>query len=569
MKIDKQLIKEKFNIVDYIGKYILLRKSGKNYVGLCPFHKEKTPSFTVSEEKQIFHCFGCGIGGDLIEFLSKFLNLNPFDVIRLLEKDSGLKLVQNDREYEKKEREIKRIYEINKRALSFFVHNLFKTEGGSKCLKYLNDRGLKIETIKKFLLGYAGIEWDRLFKYLEKVGYSKNDIEKSGLVVQSGGGYRDFFRHKLIFPIINRYQEVIGFGGRALDNSLPKYINTPENMVFLKRRNIFGINYAIKKIKEEKSVFIVEGYMDCIMMHQAGFDNTVATLGTALTEEHVKFLKGFAEKFYLIFDGDNAGRQAGLRACETFMNVGITPNIVLLPDGEDPDSLIKDNKVNVLLECINNSKKGIDFLIEFYKIKYSLFTADGIRGFLSDIEKHLQNITNPLEIELVYREVAKTINMTPEELVTLLNSFKTISKIKEPNIEKVLSPEDYVLAFLMRNKDFILDIDEVVLNGLSQLHKEVLESIMDESKTDTLSEKALDLYRRLSIVDIDGELSYKAFVDNLNKIKLKDIKKIKAELSKEIAEAEKAGNHEKVKLLTEKKWHLAIKEKEILQGVKK
>lgn len=565
LKINKTIIREKFNIVDYVGKYVVLRKTGRNYVGLCPFHKEKTPSFTVNEEKQIFHCFGCGIGGDLIEFLTRYLNINTFEVLKLLEKESGIRLVISDRDYEKKEKEIKKILEINKKALSFFIHNLFKTEDGSKCLKYMIDRGLKIETIKRFFLGYAGVEWDKLFRYLEKIGYSKNDIEKTGLIVQSSGGHRDFFRNKLIFPIINRYKEVIGFGGRVLDDSLPKYINTPENAVFLKRRNLFGINYALKKIQEKKDVYIVEGYMDCLMMHQSGFDNTVATLGTALTDEHVKLLKGFVNNFFLIFDGDDAGKKAALRACEIFMNIGITPQIVLLPDNEDPDSLIKNNKVDVLNESIRNSKKGIDFLIEFYKMKYSLFTTDGIRSFLSDIEKHLQNITNPLEIELVYREVAKAINMTPEELVSILNQTKKINKIPEiSSRNELFSPEDFVLAFLLKNSDYLNEIDEMVFNGLPEVHREIVVAIKDNSNFDDLSEAASQLYRKLYLVDMEGDGANKAFLDNINKIKLKYIKKIKNELNKEILEAEKTGDHEMIKILTEKKWQLAIKEKEIL-----
>lgn len=565
LKINKTIIREKFNIVDYVGKYVVLRKTGRNYVGLCPFHKEKTPSFTVNEEKQIFHCFGCGIGGDLIEFLTRYLNINTFEVLKLLEKESGIRLVISDRDYEKKEKEIKKILEINKKALSFFIHNLFKTEDGSKCLKYMIDRGLKIETIKRFFLGYAGVEWDKLFRYLEKIGYSKNDIEKTGLIVQSSGGHRDFFRNKLIFPIINRYKEVIGFGGRVLDDSLPKYINTPENAVFLKRRNLFGINYALKKIQEKKDVYIVEGYVDCLMMHQSGFDNTVATLGTALTDEHVKLLKGFVNNFFLIFDGDDAGKKAALRACEIFMNIGITPQIVLLPDNEDPDSLIKNNKVDVLNKSIRNSKKGIDFLIEFYRMKYSLFTTDGIRSFLSDIEKHLQNITNPLEIELVYREVAKAINMTPEELVSILNQTKKINKIPEISSKNELfSPEDFVLAFLLKNSDYLNVIDEMVFNGLPEVHREIVVAIKDNSNFDDLSEAASQLYRKLYLVDMEGDGANKAFLDNINKIKLKYIKKIKNELNKEILEAEKTGDHEMIKILTEKKWQLAIKEKEIL-----
>lgn len=567
MKIKKSLIREKFNIVDYIGRYVQLRRRGRNYVGLCPFHQEKTPSFTVNEDKQFFHCFGCSVGGDLIDFLSKYLKITPYEVVMQLEKESGLVLIDSDREYERKQKEIKKILEINKSALAFFVHNLFKTDEGSLCLEYISKRGIKIETVKRFYLGYGSSEWDKLYRYLEKKGFNKNDIEKSGLVVQHGGAYRDLFRNRLIFPIINRYKEVIGFGGRCLDNSLPKYINTPENLVFLKRRNLFGINNAIKKIEEQGVVYIVEGYMDCIMMHQSGIENTVATLGTAITEEHVKFLRGFVDKFYLIYDGDEAGRKAALRACEIFINNGITAYIALLPEGEDPDSLLKNNKKDILLNSVNNAKKTIDFLLDFYKIKYSLLSIDGLRSFLLDIEKHLQNITNPLEKELVYREVAKAVNLTPEELYIILRDNKNSKILQKIEHQNPLSPEDYVTACVLNNLEYYKYVTEI-LDFLPTKHREIIEKYLANA-VDYLSGDAEILYRKLSMMDFTSDNNDKAFFTNLDKIKLKQIKRIKEELNKKILEAEKNGNEQEIKKLIQEKNELVIKEKNILKRSKK
>ncbi len=563
MRIKKNLIREKFNIVDYIGRYVQLKRRGKNYVGLCPFHQEKTPSFTVSEDKQFFHCFGCSAGGDLIEFLSKYLNITPYEAVMLLEKESGLVLIEGDREYEKKQKEIKKILEINRSALAFFVHNLFKTDEGSLCLEYISKRGIKIETVKRFYLGYASGEWDRLYRYLEKKGFNKNEIEKSGLVVQNSGAYRDLFRNRLIFPIINRYKEVIGFGGRCLDDSLPKYINSPENPVFLKKRNLFGINNAMKKIQEERVVYIVEGYMDCIMMHQAGIENTVATLGTAITEEHVKFLRGFVEKFFLVYDGDDAGRKAALRACEIFINQGIQAHIVLLPVGEDPDSLLRKNKKDVLLDSVNNAKKSIDFLLDFYKMKYSLLTIDGLRSFLLDIEKHLQNITNPLEKELVYREVAKAVNLTPEELYVILRDSKNSKILQKTEDQNALSPEDYVTAFVLNNLDYHKYVTEI-LDFLPTEHKEIIEKFLVNA-VDCLSGDVEILYRKLSMMDFTSHNNDKAFFANLDKIKLKQIKKLKEELNRKILEAEKSGDEQEVKKLIQEKTNLVFKEKNIIK----
>ena len=563
MKIKRNLIREKFNIVDYIGRYVHLKRSGRNYVGLCPFHQEKTPSFTVSEDKQFFHCFGCSAGGDLIEFLSKYLNVSPYEAVMLLEKESGLVLIEGDRGYERKQKEIKKILDINRSALAFFVHNLFKTDEGSLCLEYISKRGIKIETVKRFYLGYGSSAWDRLFKYLEKKGFNKNDIEKSGLVVQHSGAYRDLFRKRLIFPIINRYKEVIGFGGRSLDNTLPKYINTPENPVFLKRRNLFGINNALKKIAEQKVVYIVEGYMDCIMMHQEGFENTVATLGTAITEEHVKFLKGFVEKFYLIYDGDEAGRKAALRACEIFINQGISTYIALLPEGEDPDSLLKNNRKDVLLNSVNNAKKSIDFLLDFYKMIHSLLSVDGIRSYLLDIEKHLQNITNPLEKELVYREVAKAVNLTPEELYVIFRDSKNSRVLKKIEDQNALSPEDYVTAFVLNNLEYHKYVTEI-LDFLPAKHREILDKCISNA-IDYLSDDAEILYRKLSMMDFKPDNNGKTFFTNLYKIKLKQIKKLKEELNKKIIEAEKIGDEQEVKKLIKEKTDLVLKEKNILK----
>lgn len=570
IKINKSALRDKLNIVDVIARYISLKKSGKNYVGLCPFHLEKTPSFTVNEQKQIFHCFGCGVGGDVVEFLSKYLKINPYEAVVMIEKETGLKLIEGGKEFEKKQLEIKKILEINKKAVSFFIHNLFKTDEGRACLIYLNKRHVSIETIKRFFLGYGGVEWDRLVRFFESNGYSRSDIEKAGLAVQSYAGLRDFFRNRLVFPIINRYSEAVGFGGRALDDSLPKYINSPENLVFSKRKQLFGIKHAFNAMQRENAVYVVEGYMDCIMMHQAGFTNTVATLGTAITEEHVRYLKGIVSNYYLILDGDEAGQKAALKATEIFINQGLSPNIVVLSGDEDPDSLIANDKINILKEAIENSKKGIDFLINFYKIKYSLFTTEGLRNFLHDINKHLLNITNSLEKEIVYREVAKAINVAPEQLITMLGAIEQSKEVPVVGIDNVaFTPEDHIVMFLINNPSHVNELD-FIMDEMSPQHKEIINKICFNSVRE-LSDDAEVLFRKLSLFDfhstLDDELQ--AFKNNLIKIKLRKIKRLKDDYTRKISLAESAGNLEDAKMLMEEKSKLIKIEKEILKGVQR
>lgn len=567
MRYSKTALKEHFSIAEYISRYISLKKSGKNYVGLCPFHQEKTPSFSVSEDKQIFHCFGCGIGGDLVTFLEKYLKTDTYDVLLLLEKDKGVKLIERDTDFEKRRSQIDKILSINKIALEFFANNLFKTVEGGDALKYLTKRKITLETIKKFSLGFGGRGWDTLFKQLTRYGFKQEDIQKTGLVVFSQNNRRDFFRNKLIFPIINHREEVIAFGGRALDNSLPKYINSPEGTVFSKRKNLYGINVARENILTEKSVLIVEGYIDCIMMHQAGYHNTIATLGTALTEEQVKFLKGLADNFFLIYDGDEAGIKAAIRAVDIFLNLGISPFIVSLPQGEDPDSVILKGQNSMLEQKIASAKKGVDFLIDFYKNKYSLKTSDGIRSFVYSLGMHVRNIENPLEKELILLEISKNTGIAADSFFALFdpqNKKQDSQKI----IEKKDSSYDILVAVLLQKPELSDYITTEILNMFPEEHREVFEKIVVLKSENGLSETARRLYTRLTVRDFLPEsLSEGSFFETITFLKRKKIKEMKEKIDKLIKDEEILSNPDYKKILSwqEEKKRLVLLEKKLLQ----
>lgn len=562
MKINREIIKERLNIVEYISRYVSLKKRGKNYVGLCPFHQEKTPSFTVSESKQIFYCFGCHTGGDLLEFLKKYLKQDYIQILDSLEKETGLKLFERDKDYEKKEKEIKKLLEINRKAGLFFMNNLYKTQDGVKALNYLKMRNLSLEIIKKFGLGYGGSDWDKLYKTLISENFDTKDIEKTGLISVTAGGIKDFFRNRVIFPIFNYKGDIIAFGGRTINNSLPKYVNSPESLVFSKRNTLYAFNVAKEYIDREKRVYIVEGYMDCLMMNQAGFNNTVATLGTAITEEHIKLLKPFVEEFFLIYDGDTAGRKAALRAVELFLNNEINPYIVLLPEGEDPDSLISKGKFEELKSFIEKAKNGIDFLIDYYKMLYSLSSINGQRAFILHIKKHIENITNPLERALLIKAVSEQTGFTKEEIIQFFNLKQENAIIKK---EVSYTPEDILTSILLKNPEFITQVDEELLSTFREHNLAIINKFVTCKKIDDLSDKENQAYYKLlMLADTFEENINKIFFDNLIFLRKKFYEKMCQEITDKIKSAEKNGDFSLVRELLKKKDDIKKKEKELL-----
>ena len=361
MKSDRLLeeIKSRIDIVEFISDYVPLKKSGQNYKGLCPFHTEKTPSFMVSQSKQIFHCFGCGAGGDVVSFLMKHDNLPFGEAIRYIAKKAGIKIA--DFEFDK-ELAVKRekILQINEDALKFFIKNL--SDSGAP-RDYLARRGIEEESVRKFGIGYASERRDSLLSYLRKTGHADSLIQKAGLVVEGDGGFRDSFRRRVIFPIMNLKGDVIAFGGRVMDSSLPKYINSPETEVFKKGETLFAINLSKDEIRKKDYAVIVEGYLDTVMCHQYGFRNTVAPLGTALTSRHLQKLKVLTKKVVLVFDGDAAGVSAARRSLAILCENDFTAKVLLLPKGEDPDSFLRKNGAPSFQKMIANSQSLLEFLL--------------------------------------------------------------------------------------------------------------------------------------------------------------------------------------------------------------
>lgn len=346
------------DIIAVIGEYVDLKKSGSSYKGLCPFHNEKTPSFTVDEKKQLFHCFGCGAGGNVVSFIMQKEGLSYPEALKYLADKSGIKITYS--KDDRKNDELKRFYDINRDIMMFFYKNLLTER---KAQNYLRQRGLKSSIVNTFMLGYAKDSWDDLVKYVSEKDYLLEDIEKLGLIKKSkSGNYYDKYRDRLIFPIINHYGKIIGFGGRAISGQMPKYLNSPESEVFKKRYNLYGLN--VFKKQNKRDIILVEGYMDVIALNNRGVDLAVASLGTAFTHEQARLLSRYADNIYICYDSDQAGVKATNRAIEIFLDEDIRPKIISLEEGLDPDDYIKKYGKDAFLD-------KMDQALDVYNYKYN------------------------------------------------------------------------------------------------------------------------------------------------------------------------------------------------------
>ena len=363
----KEEVRKAADIVEIIGQHVQLKKRGQNHVGLCPFHSERSPSFTVNQDKQIYHCFGCGRGGDVFTFWMEYHNLTFPQSLKDLAERYNIDLPRyRDAPAEREKAELKeQLFKINDLAADYLHAMLVKDAGGRPGRDYFSRRHISRETISAFRLGYAVNKWDGLVNYLRSKNISLDRGAKAGLIVpKKDGGYYDRFRGRIIFPIIDLNHKVIGFGGRILDDSLPKYINTPETPLYHKGDSLYGLDSAFKDIRERGLAIIVEGYMDMLVLRQHGISNVVATLGTALTSNQIRRLKGYTKKVVVLFDPDDAGRQAALKSFPLFLNGGISAKVLVLPQGEDPDSFVNRYGSDKFKELLEGATPIFDFYLD-------------------------------------------------------------------------------------------------------------------------------------------------------------------------------------------------------------
>ncbi len=396
-------VKDFYDIVEVVSSYVKLKKVGRNYVGLCPFHSEKTPSFTVSPEKQIFKCFGCGAGGDVITFYMKIKGLSFKEALFELAEKAGIEV--DPKEFKKRKID-KSLVEINYKVAKYYHHLLFSHSEAERARQYLQNRGLSEDTIKKFMIGFAPSEGRVLAGYLRASLENIQKVDELGIVKKStDGSYLDLFRERIIFPIFNLKGECVGFGGRALSPEVePKYLNTPDSPVYKKSEVLYGLFQAKDFIKKENKAYLVEGYFDFLSLWEKGIKNITATCGTALTERHVKVLKKFSENWTILYDGDQAGKKAAVRAISLFLKDGLLPKCIVLPSEEDPDSFARKFASPEILkeELGKREKSAIEFVINFYE---PIFSESPLKAYREVLE-----VFSVVEDPFLKREIVKELS---------------------------------------------------------------------------------------------------------------------------------------------------------------
>lgn len=467
---------ESNNIVEVIGSYVKLTKKGSTYFGLCPFHNEKTPSFSVTDNgnKQMYYCFGCHKGGTVLTFIMQYENVSYTEALKTLADRAGISLPKPDysKEQEALSKKKDAILEVNKEAAKYFYH-LLKSERGKNALKYLTDRGLSDETIRSFGLGYSDKYRDDLYRYMKSKGFSDDILKESGLFSIRETDTHDYFWNRVMFPIMDVRSKVIAFGGRVMGDGEPKYLNSPETICFNKRRTLYGLHAA--KRHKGKELILCEGYMDVISLHQAGFTNAVASLGTALTEGHADILKRYTGNVVISYDSDTAGRDAALRAIPKLRDAGLLVKVLDLSPYKDPDELIKAEGTDFFKERLKNAKNSLIFEIYCLQDQFDLSDPDEKTKFYNETAKRLSYIEDRLEqdnyVQAVSKEFQIEYSMLKEKTKKLSLSndnrqgFTTtpiLIKKKDETKTALAQCQKMVLSFLAEEPSFYDNVSDVI-----------------------------------------------------------------------------------------------------------
>ncbi len=502
-------IREANDIVEVISEYMPLKKKGKSYMALCPFHPEKTPSFSVSQERQIYHCFGCGKGGNVYTFLMEHEKLSFYEALKLLAKKANISLPQKPVDREKVET-LDQLFYANQVANEYFQLSLSHNK---KAKDYLNNRGFNKETIELFSLGYAPSDWEGLIKFSEEKGLKTEILLSSGLVVEreKKEGCYDRFRDRIIFPIFNLSQKIVGFGGRVVENEdEPKYLNSPESLIYHKGKILYGLNLSKEVIREKSAAVLVEGYIDLISLYQAGIKNVVAALGTSFTQEQARLISRYAEKIYLLFDSDRAGESAVFRSVDLLFDSGVEVMIVVFPSGEDPDSFVRKSGLKGIAQKLREAKCFIEYKKDTLPVEFNSLPMKEQEKIIRELADTASRIKNQLWKDLFINKVAKVFRIN-EKIV--LDGIKGLN-LKETG--QKLKPEEK-------------------LTGVHKLERELLKLLIEESslinqvktrisKEDFYFKEDSELYEMiLSLFEAQGKFTPAALIDKTENQKVKEL----------------------------------------------
>lgn len=490
-------IKEQNDIVDIISENVRLKKSGRNYTGLCPFHNDKSPSFSVSSDKQIYKCFSCGEAGNVITFVMKYKRLTFLEAAKFLADKANIPLEIAGHENNKVSRKKELLYKVNVDAARYYFASLQKNKTAKE---YFLKRGIKEETIKRFGLGYAQDSWKGIINYLRTKGYKNDLLLEAGLISnnEKTGNVYDRFRNRVMFPVFDVKGKVIGFGGRVLDDSKPKYLNSPETMIFQKGINLYGLNFAVKNGLQEDYIIIVEGYMDLIALHQSGITNVVASLGTALTVNQARLLKRYVSNVIISYDADLAGQTATLRGLEILRNAGFDVKVLTVPEGKDPDEFVRNNGKEAFLRLAKDSLPLIEYRIK--KVSEGINLKDG-----SELVKYGEKFAdilvdlNPVEKDVYIKKISEETSIKEQALYDLL-SQEIAKKQKEDNfmnkreytgtklyVEPAYIKAERALLKLMFKDEFYEELKNVINLGdfIIEPHNKIYSLILQGKKADT------------------------------------------------------------------------------------
>lgn len=533
-------IKSKNDIIDIVSQYVVLKRSGRNYMGLCPFHKEKSPSFCVSPDKQIFHCFGCGVGGNVIHFIGKIENLNFIESLELLANRAGIELPKSGNAEDDRISRLKsRVYKLNKCAAEFYHQNLYKPTA-KPAQEYVKKRRLDNRTLKAFKIGYSG-RFNELYTELHSKGFTEEEILASCLVNKNQDGkFIDRFRNRLMFPIFDARDRVIAFGGRVLDDSKPKYINSPEDIVYSKGRHLFAYNLAKKD--NPKTIIIVEGYMDAVSLHQRGISNAVASLGTALTEAQGRLLRRSCEKVVIGYDADGAGQAATLRGLEILQNLGCDIRILQIEGAKDPDEFVVKYGPERFQKHVDSAISLVEFKVKMLKRQLNLENVNDKIKFLNEVANILSKIENNMEREVyidkisleykvskeaIYAEVNKKLYGNSQSEKKLERPVTTIREVKqdveEQEVDEKTKKTESLIIYLLINypdKSFVR-LANIVKNNLIKLEKNklIINKLYEEHGKGNINiESIIDLFEDENIVNyLSGIMSSNFEITDVDK----------------------------------------------------